>query len=152
MSIAKATVSELLERMSIQARVEVGLGEEDETGHPPPIVVDIFGDDLSILIGRRAETLNALQFITRMIVGKEIGHSVHLLVDVENYRVRRERTLRQLAQRMASQALKTGRQQMLESMPPSERRIIHIELRDNPDVVTESTGEEPRRKVTISPV
>jgi spoIIIJ-associated protein len=152
MSIAKATVSELLERMSIQAKVEVGMGEEDETGQQPPIVVDIFGDDLSILIGRRAETLDALQFITRMIVGKEIGRSVHLLVDVENYRVRRERNLRQLAQRMASQALKTGRKQMLEPMPPNERRIIHIELRDNADVVTESTGEEPRRKVTISPV
>jgi spoIIIJ-associated protein len=96
--------------------------------------------------------LNALQFITRLIVGKELGRSVYMTVDVEGYRVRRERSLRNLAQRMATQAVKAGRRQTLEPMPPAERRIIHIELRDNKEVITESVGEDPKRKVTIIPV
>jgi spoIIIJ-associated protein len=116
-----------------------------------PVSVDVNGDDLSILIGRRAETLNALQYITSLIVSKEIGRYVPIIVDVEGYRVRREGQLRQLARRMADQAIKTGRRQILEPMPANERRIIHIELRENPKVSTESVGEEPRRKVTIIP-
>jgi spoIIIJ-associated protein len=114
--------------------------------------VDVEGDDLSILIGKRSETLNALQYITRLIVGKELERSVLIIIDVEGYRSRRERQLRQLAQRMAEQAIKTGRRQILEPMPPNERRIIHIELRGNKQVETESRGEEPHRKVTINPV
>jgi spoIIIJ-associated protein len=113
--------------------------------------VDINGKDLSILIGRHAETLNALQYITGLILGKELGYSIPLILDVENYRKRREQQLRQLARRMADQAIKTGRRQMLEPMPANERRIIHIELRANAQVETESVGEEPRRKVTILP-
>lgn len=151
MSIARATVQELLEHMSVSANVEVRLGLSDDRDSSPPIIVDISGNDLSILIGRSAETLNALQLITRMIVGKEIGHSAHLVVDVEGYRDRRERNLRQLAQRMAKQALHTGRRQSLEPMTPAERRIIHIELRDHSDVSTESTGQDPKRKVVIFP-
>jgi spoIIIJ-associated protein len=103
------------------------------------------------LIGRQAETLNALQYLSSLIVSKEIGHSIPLIVDVEGYRARREQQLRQLARRMADQATKTGRRQVLEPMPANERRLIHLELRDNPDVTTESIGEEPRRKVTIIP-
>lgn len=150
MAIATATVSELLEHMGVRAEVSARLGEADER-NDPPIVVDIRGGDLSILIGRRAETLNALQTITRMIVGKELGQGVHLIVDVEGYRARRERNLRQLAQRMANQAINTGRRQSLEPMSPAERRIIHLELRDSNEVYTESTGEDPKRKVVIIP-
>jgi spoIIIJ-associated protein len=109
------------------------------------------GDDLSILIGRRAETLNALQYIAGLIVSKELGRSLSLIIDVEGYRSRREGQLRQLARRMADQAVKTGRRQVLEPMPANERRIIHIELRQHSGVTTESIGEEPRRKVTILP-
>jgi len=151
MSIAQATVQELLEHMSISAHVSTRLGESDERDSNPPIMVEVEGNDLSILIGRNAETLNALQIITRMIVGKEIGHAAHLIVDVEGYRERRESNLRQLAQRMASQALNTGRRQSLEPMTPAERRIIHIELRDHEDVITESSGQGPKRKVVIIP-
>ncbi len=113
--------------------------------------MDINGKDLSILIGRQAETLNALQYIASLIVGKELGHSLPLIVDVEGYRKRRQQQVRYLARRMAEQAVKTGKRQVLEPMPANERRIVHIELRDNPDVTTESVGEEPRRKVTIIP-
>lgn len=151
MSIAKATVRELLDNMGIRAEVSARLGEADERDEEPPIIVDVTGGDLSVLIGRQAETLNALQTITRLIVGKELGEGVHLIVDVSGYRQRRENSLRQLAQRMADQALKTGRQQTLEPMSPAERRIIHLELRNNAQVSTESTGQEPKRKVTINP-
>jgi spoIIIJ-associated protein len=116
------------------------------------VTVNVNGDDLSILIGRRAETLNALQYITSLIMSKELGRFIPVVVDVEGYRVRRENQLRQLARRVAEQAIKTGRRQILEPMPANERRIIHIELRENPQVTTESVGEEPRRKVTINPV
>lgn len=113
--------------------------------------VNVNGDDLSYLIGRQAETLNALQYISSLIINKEIGRSIPLIVDVEGYRSRRENQLRQLARRMADQAVATGRRQVLEPMPANERRIVHIALRENPDVSTESIGEEPRRKVTILP-
>lgn len=152
-AIAKATVSELLERMNIpRAKVIASPLSLDDENDRPGVLVEVRGDDLSILIGKQAETLNALQYITRLIVGKEIGRGINLIVDVEGYRKRREQSLRQLARRMANQAIKTGRKQMLEPMPANERRIIHIELRDNDQVETESVGEEPRRKVTIVPL
>jgi spoIIIJ-associated protein len=151
MAVSKNTVLELLERMHVHADVEVRMGEGDEEDPTPPVLVDILGEDLSILIGRRADTLNALQLIARMIVGKELGHSAHLVIDVAGYRQRREESLRQLAQKMAQQAKSTGRRQSLEPMTPAERRIIHIELRDSSEVSTESIGEEPRRKVVIIP-
>ena len=150
-SITKATVSELLDHMDIRASVEAHMGVADDQEEMAPVLVDITGGDLSILIGRHAETLNALQLITRMIVGKEVGHSAHIVIDVEGYRKRREDGLRELARKMAKQAISTGRRQSLEPMSPAERRIIHMELRDSAEVTTESTGEEPRRKVTIVP-
>lgn len=151
LSIAEDTVSELLDKMRIRARVTAEFGEADDSRNRTPVYVNVYGDDLSILIGRGAETLNALQYITTLIVSKEIGRGVPLVVDVEGYRVRRENQLRQLARRMADQAVKTGRRQVLEPMPPNERRIVHIELRDNDQVTTESVGEDPRRKVTVIP-
>lgn len=149
--VAQETVSELLGKMHIQAQVDASYGEVDDVRGTRAILVDVTGRDLSVLIGKRSETLNALQYISRMIVSKELGENVTLVIDVEGYRTRRERQLRQLAHRMAEQALKTGRKQVLEPMPPNERRIIHMELRDDASVTTESYGEEPHRKVTIIP-
>jgi spoIIIJ-associated protein len=137
--------------MKVKASVEAHFGDQEEDNRTAPVIVDINGRDLSILIGRRAATLNALQYISRLIVSKELGRSILLVLDVEGYRARRERQLRRLARQMAEQAISTGRRQMLEPMPANERRIVHIELRNNPDITTESFGEEPRRKVTISP-
>jgi spoIIIJ-associated protein len=151
LQIAHATVSELLDTMKVRASVAVRYAEADDERSRVPILVEIHGDDLSILIGRRAETLNAIQYISSLIVSKELGRPVSLAVDVEGYRARREGQLRQLARRMAEQAIKTGRRQVLEPMPANERRIVHLELRGNEEVVTESVGEEPRRKVTILP-
>jgi spoIIIJ-associated protein len=149
--VAQETVGELLSKMHVQAQVVASYGEVDDVRGTRAILVDITGKDLSVLIGKRSETLNALQYISRLIVSKELGENVMLVIDVEGYRTRRERQLRQLAHRMAEQAVKTGRKQTLEPMPPNERRIIHMELRDDAHVTTESYGEEPHRKVTIIP-
>lgn len=148
--LSRQTVAELLEKMKVQARVEVHYGEADEEGQRP-VLVDIRGDDLGVLIGRRAEILNALQYVVNLIVSKQVEHWVQVIVDVEGYRARRERQLRQMARRMADQAIKTGRRQVLEPMTAGERRIVHLELRDHPHVTTQSIGEEPARKVTIVP-
>jgi spoIIIJ-associated protein len=149
LQVSASVTRDLLERMKVRARVTSHYAEAEEPSNQRTIVVDIQGDDLSILIGRRSETLNALQYIASLIVGKELGQWVPLLIDVQGYRSRRERQLRQLARRMAEQAVITGRRQVLEPMPANERRVIHLELRDHPQVTTESVGDEPGRKVTI---
>jgi spoIIIJ-associated protein len=146
----EAVVSRMLHFLNLEAQVSAhyGAAERDDRKN---IHVDIRGKDLSVLIGRRSETLSAFQYIASLIVGKETQQFVQLVVDVEGYRDRREKQLIQMAKRMAEQVAKTGRRQTLEPMPSSERRIIHIALRDHPDVKTESTGEEPYRKVVIMP-
>lgn len=151
LEVARDTVNELLEKMKVRAKVTAEYGEPDDARSRIPVMVNVNGDDLSILIGRHAETLNALQYIASLIISKEIGRSIPLVVDVEGYRARRENQLRQLARRMAEQAVRTGRRQVLEPMPANERRIVHLELRDHAEVTTESIGEEPRRKITIIP-
>ncbi len=150
-TVAHDTVVELLERMGIHARVHARWSDEVDDSGLRPLLVDIRGDDLSILIGRRGETLAALQYITRMIVAKELGQPAAVVIDIEGYRARRERQLRQLARRMASQAIEFGKTMTLEPMSASERRIIHLELRERQDVYTESVGEGDSRKVTIIP-
>ena len=148
--ISRQTVAELLEKMKVPAHIEVRYGEPDEEGQRP-VLVDVQGDDLSVLVGRRAEILNALQYIVNLIVSKQVEHWVQVVIDVQGYRARHERQLRQVAQRMADQAMKAGGRQVLEPMSASDRRIIHLELRDHPSVTTQSVGEEPTRKVTIVP-
>jgi spoIIIJ-associated protein len=150
LDMAEETVSKLLYHMKLQAQVSAHYEETDRDDRRT-IHVDVRGDDLSILIGRRSETLNAFQYIASLMVGKEVQQWVQLVVDVEGYRSRRENQLRRMARRMAEQAVKTGRRQVLEPMSSNERRIIHLELRDHPAVTTESIGEEPYRKVTIIP-
>ena len=150
--VVKETITELLDKLGFSAEIEISYGEPDERRPRPPIMVDIHGEDLSMLIGKRAETMNALQYIAGLIVSKELGRGVTLIIDIEGYRERRYNQVRQIARRMADQAIKTGRRQFLEPMPANERRIVHMELRENPDVKTESTGEDPYRKVTIVPI
>lgn len=150
LDVARNVVEELLEKMRVRATVSTSYVEASNRNNQQAIYVDIQGNDLSILIGRQAETLNALQYISSLIVAKEMGQWIPLRVDVQGYRERRELQLRKLAKRLAEQAINTGRRQVLEPMPANERRYIHLELRDHPDVTTESIGEEPNRKVTIS--
>jgi len=142
-------VLELLQKMHIDAKVEAKFIPPTDERDQRMVQVEILGRDLSILIGRRSETLNSLQYISSLIVAKEHGEWVPLLIDVQGYRERRERQLKVLARRMAEQVVHTGRRQNLEPMPANERRVIHIELRNHELVSTESVGEEPNRKVTI---
>lgn len=146
----EAVVSKLLRMLNLKAQVSAHYAAGERDGRRN-INVDVRGDDLSILIGRRSETLSAFQYVASLIVGKETGEFVQLSVDVEGYRSRREKQLIQMAKRMAEQVAKNGKRQTLEPMPSEERRIIHIALRDHPDVTTESTGEDPYRKVMILP-
>jgi spoIIIJ-associated protein len=146
----ESVVSKMLHLLNLQAQVSAHYGSTERDGRHN-IHVDIRGNDLSVLIGRRSETLSAFQYIASLIVGKEEQQFVQLTVDVEGYRDRREKQLIQMAKRMADQVVKSGRRQTLEPMPSAERRIIHIALRDHPEVKTESTGEEPYRKVMILP-
>lgn len=148
--VASEVVSELLDKMKVRAKISSSYrGPEDEEDEEM-VMVNVEGNDLSILIGRRSETLNALQYISSLIVSKRLDRWVPLMIDVQGYRARRERQLRQIARRMADQAVNTGRRQILEPMPANERRLIHLELRNHPQVETESVGDEPNRKVTIS--
>lgn len=146
--VARDTITVLLDKMNVQANVSVKLGDSD-SNRIQPVLIDIEGNDLSFLIGRKAETINALQFVTSLIVGRELGRWVPLQIDVQQYRKRREDEIRKLARRIADQVASTGRHQALEPMPPNERRIVHIELRDHPEVETESQGEDPHRKVIV---
>lgn len=143
-------VSKLIYYLGMKAQVSAHF---DESGSDDRrnILVDVRGEDLSALIGRHAETLNAFQYVASLIVGKDTQQWVQLIIDVEGYRSRREKQIRQLALRMAEQVIKTGRKTTMEPMPSSERRVVHLELRGHPAVTTESTGEEPYRKVVILP-
>ncbi len=151
--VGKVVLTELLEKMSVRAEVRIrraatAADEEDNN----PWVLDVGGrGDMNQLIGRRGETLAALQYITRLITSRELQRRANIVVDVDGYKSRRTSNLHDLARRMAEQAVKQGRTVSLEPMPPYERRIIHLALRDNSTVVTKSVGEGNARKVTIVP-
>lgn len=150
LNAAEEVISKLIHHMGLKAQVSAHFDEADDGDHRA-IQVDVRGEDLSALIGRRAETLAALQHVASLIVGKQTQQWAQVVVDVEGYRARREKQIRQLANRMADQVTKTGRKVTMEPMPSSERRIVHIELRGHPAVKTESAGEDPYRKVVILP-
>ncbi|MCK6630201.1 MAG: protein jag [Anaerolineae bacterium] len=145
-------LAKLLELMGIQATVTYRRGTDlVEVGEMPPLVLDITGGDLGILIGRRSETLQALQDMVRLMVSKELNSWLPIVVDVESYRVRRRQSLRQMAEKMAERVTASRKKMVLEAMPAHERRIIHITLRDHPAVTTKSVGSDDNRKVTIIP-
>jgi len=149
--LAQKTLQDLLDRLQVKAQVAAHRAEaaEEQEEEEPPLVLDVRGDDLGVLIGRRGETLGALQYLTRLIVSSKAGRGVNLMVDVEGYKARRAQQLRQLAQRMAERVATTRKSVALEPMPASERRIVHLALRDHPIVTTESVGRDEDRKVTI---
>jgi spoIIIJ-associated protein len=150
LNTSEEVVSKLIHHLGMKAQVSAHFDESSSDDHHN-ILVDVRGEDLSALIGRHAETLNAFQHVASLIVGKLTQKWVQLTIDVEGYRARREKQIRQLARRMADQVTKTGRKVTMEPMPSGERRLVHIELRGDPAVTTESVGEEPYRKVVILP-
>lgn len=149
--IARDALQGILQRMSIQARIVAKPPTEfmREGDNPPPVVLDIQGKDLGVLIGRRGETLGALQFLVRLIVNHRTHRWYNVVIDVQGYKERREQQLRRLAERMAEQVVATRRSVVLEAMPPYERRIVHLALRNHPKVTTHSIGEGDNRKVMI---
>lgn len=113
------------------------------------LYVDIKGKDSGTIIGKRGQTLDAIQYLTSLVVNKEKGSYVRVIVDAENYRAKRERTLEQLANRLGNKVARTGKMVRLEPMNPYERKVIHATLQKNPSVTTRSEGDEPYRKVVI---
>jgi spoIIIJ-associated protein len=150
--IARNVLENLLAGMRVSAEVAVKPPPPEAVEEGFSVSLDIEGaDDVGILIGRRGETLSAIQFITTLITSKKVGKWTKVLVDVEGYRSRREISLRSLATRIASRVQETRQPMALEAMPPNERRVIHLALQNHPAVTTASTGEGDQRRVIISP-
>ena len=140
---ARAFLSGLTERMGVP--VEIALMET-----PEQLRMQMTGEGMSLLIGRRGETLDALQYLTSLNINRGREEYLRVSIDTENYRAKREEALRKLAIRMAGRAKKSGRRVALEPMNPYERRILHSALQNDPDVTTHSEGEEPYRRVIIT--
>ena len=149
-AVAVEILQEMLDRLGIDAEI---------TPRPPQTVgdgtvsaiLDIEGDDLGLLIGRRGETLASLQYLVNLLLNRRLKAHATVGIDIEGYRRRREDSLRSLARRMAERVKSSGQSITLEPMPPNERRIVHITLADHPDVLTVSIGEGEARKVAITP-
>ena len=139
-------LQELLTHMGLEATVTVETGDTSK--------LDVRGaenekESLGALIGRKGERLSALQHLVNLMLSRRLGEWTRVLVDVEDYRGRRERQLREIAMRAAERVTESGKMLQLEPMPALERRWIHLALRENPDVSTQSIGEEPHRRVVI---
>lgn len=152
--VAKDIVRDLLGHMGITAEVmavdnpsTVPLSAEE----PQTIFIDVLGQDLGMLIGRRGDHLSQIQYLVTMLVNRKIDTWTRVIVDVEGYRNRREESLVGLAERVARQVSRSQRAIELEPMPPNERRIIHLTLQEHPDVQTHSTGEGHQRRITVQP-
>lgn len=139
---AEQFLNELFVKMGVQATASAA---EDEKS----IKVDIAGDSTGILIGRRGETLDSLQYLTSLVVNKGTQDYKRITLDTENYRAKREETLVALANRIASKVARTGKRVVLEPMNPYERRILHATLHNHDKVETVSEGEEPFRRVVV---
>ena len=148
--VGRQVLLELLERMSIDASVKVHRAEDDDED-APHWMLNVTGNRINRLIGRRGETLSSLQHIVRLICSRRLERRANVIVDVAGYKAGRSNRLRGLAQRMARQAVQQGRTITLEPMHANERRIIHLALRSRQDVTTRSVGEGRTRKVTIVP-
>ena len=148
LAAGKAILEQLMHHLGFDVRVEVETGETSRLN----VVADSDEKEaLGALIGRKGERLSALQHLVNLMLSKEMGAWTRVLVDVEDYRGRRERQLRELADRAAARVVETGKMLQLEPMSALERRWIHLSLRDHPGVATQSIGEEPNRRVVLVP-
>jgi spoIIIJ-associated protein len=143
--VAKEVLETLVKLMKITAEVSVLQANTGEL----PVTLNIEGEDLGVLIGRRGQALASLQYVTRLIVAEKLKVWVPINVDIAGYKKRRYESLQNLALRLAEQVKRNRRLIMLEPMPADERRIIHLALADHPDVTTQSMGEGDMRKVAI---
>ena len=152
--VAKEVVADLMRHMGVEAEVvavdnpsAVPLDAEE----PPTIFIDILGNDLGMLIGRRGDHLAQVQYLINTIVNRRIGSWTRVVLDVEGYRTRREESLVALAERVARQVARSQQSVDLEPMPPNERRIVHLTLRQHAEVTTHSSGEGNLRHITVAP-
>lgn len=144
---ARDLTRELLNLMKVSASTQIRDSFVSNQDNP---ILEIEGEDSGLLIGRRGETLSSLQFLVNYLLQRRMGHHSRIILDVEGYKERRNRAMRELANRMADKVVTTGRPVTLEPMPASERRMIHIALAEHPKVSTQSAGEGTGRKVRIS--
>lgn len=144
--LALIALNNILDTAGVNVTCAIRVANDLEVGGP---VIDINGADSGLLIGRRGQTLQSLQFIVSMIVRREFGEGVRVALDVEQYRRRRESSLRDMAHKVAERVTQTGRSITLEPMSAADRRIIHLSLSNNPNVSTESVGYGDDRKVSI---
>lgn len=142
-------LQKLLDHMGLSAQVTREEVPAEGDLEPAAVLLNVSGPDLGVLIGRQGETLRDLQFVTNLIVSRNTQRWPNLIVDVEHYKSRRQKSLVDLAKRMADQVRTSAQPISLEPMPPHERRIVHLALRDDPDVFTESVGQDEKRKVVI---
>ncbi len=144
-------VQRLLYCLGINGSVSQEEMPPSSQGDRDSVYLNIEGDGLGVLIGRRGETLRDLQYVASLVTSRRVQRWPNFVIDVEHYRARREKSLVELAHRMAERVRSTAQPMPLELMPPNERRIIHLALRDDPGVYTESTGQDEGRKVVILP-
>jgi spoIIIJ-associated protein len=147
-SLAIDTVNKILAAARVNVVSTLRSANDSEAGGP---IIDLTGEDSGLLIGRRGQTLQSLQFIVNLIVRQRFGEDVRVLLDVEQYRQRREASLRDMASKVAARVVQTGRSITLEPMSAADRRIIHLSLANHQGVTTESVGFGEERKVTIIP-
>ena len=145
-SFAMNTVNQILTASGISVTTNIRSANDEEVGGP---IIDIVGEDSGLLIGRRGQTLQALQFMVNLIARNQHGDGTRIMLDVERYRQRREASLRDMAVRVASRVAQTGRNITLEPMSAADRRVIHVSLSDYQGVTTESVGLGDDRKVNI---
>ncbi|RCW41462.1 MULTISPECIES: RNA-binding cell elongation regulator Jag/EloR [unclassified Halanaerobium] len=142
-----------LEKLFTKANLDVEVEVVEEKTDDEQVLYNLKSPkELGLVIGHRGETLDALQYISSIVINKEMMEYYRILLDAEGYRDRRKETLERLARKMADRAVQKGRKVVLEPMPPHERRIIHMELKDNSRVKSYSEGKEPFRKVMIEPI
>ena len=142
---AKIFMNDVFAAMNMAVVVEVSYDEDEKT-----MDIDLSGDEMGVLIGKRGQTLDSLQYLVSLVVNKDVNDYIRVKVDTENYRQRRKETLENLAKNIAFKVKKTRRPVSLEPMNPYERRIIHSALQNDKYVVTHSEGEEPFRRVVVS--
>lgn len=142
--VVNTFLGDMFKAMNMEVSVDIKVDDVSET-----VEINLTGDDMGLLIGKRGQTLDALQYIVRLVINKEIGGYLKVKVDTENYRERRKETLESLAKNIAYKVKRTKRSVTLEPMNPYERRIIHSALQNDKFVATKSEGEEPYRHVVV---
>lgn len=142
-SVAKDFLDELFFSMGMKVEIAITEGEG-------ALDINLSGDDMGIIIGKRGDTLDAIQYLTSLVVNRLEGDYTKVSIDTENYRAKRKEALAALAGRIADKVVKTGRRHIFEPMNPYERRVIHATLQSHPTVHTYSIGEEPNRKVVVA--